>query len=118
MPDSLPTLKQRRRRYRDEIIEDVLNLARAMMRKEGVAALSFNAIARQLGMQPPSLYHYFDSKNAIYDELFRRGFQEFGRRMSEQLDQTVSLPEKLQSTMKTYLRFAQENPNIEQLIFQ
>jgi len=118
MPDSLPTLKQRRRRYRDEIIEDVLNLARAMMRKEGVAALSFNAIARQLGMQPPSLYHYFDSKNAIYDELFRRGFQEFGRRMSEQLDQTGSLPEKLQSAMETYLRFAQENPDLYQLMFQ
>ena len=57
MTELTPTAKQRRRRYRDETIEDILRIAREMMRQEGVAALSFNAIARQLGMQPPSLYN-------------------------------------------------------------
>jgi AcrR family transcriptional regulator len=43
------------------------------METEGVAALSLSAVARQLGMQPPSLYQYFPSKMAIYDALFQRG---------------------------------------------
>jgi AcrR family transcriptional regulator len=118
MAESVATMKQRRRRYRDEIIEDVLGIARAMMRKDGVAALSFNEIARRLGMQPPSLYHYFASKNAIYDELFRHGFEEFGLRMAERPGQDGTLREKLQSAMETYMRFAQENPDLYQLMFQ
>lgn len=118
MAESIPTVKQRRRRYREEIIEDILRIAREMMRKEGVAALSFNAIARELGMRPPSLYHYFDSKNAIYDELFRRGFVEFGRRMNERPHQDGPLRKNMQSAIETYMRFAQENPDLYQLMFQ
>lgn len=118
MTESVATMKQRRRRYRDEIVEDVLGIAREMMRSDGVAALSFNEIARRLGMQPPSLYHYFESKNAIYDELFRRGFEEFGRKMAERPGQDGSLREQLRSAMETYMRFAQENPDLYQLMFQ
>ncbi len=118
MAQSVATMKQRRRRYRDEIVEDGLGIARAMMRKDGVAALSFNEIARRLGMQPPSLYHYFASKNAIYDELFRRGFEEFGRRMAARPGQDGTLREKLHSAMETYMCFAQENPDLYQLMFQ
>lgn len=118
MAESVATLRQRRRRYRDEIIEDVLGIAREMMRRDGVAALSFNEIARRLGMQPPSLYHYFASKNAIYDELFRRGFEEFGRKMADRPGQDDTLREKLRSAMETYMRFAQENPDLYQLMFQ
>lgn len=118
MSEPVATMKQRRRRYRDEIIEDVLGIAREMMRKDGVAALSFNEIARRLGMQPPSLYHYFESKNAIYDELFRRGFEEFGRRMAERPGQDGTLRENMGSAMEVYMRFAQENQDLYQLMFQ
>jgi AcrR family transcriptional regulator len=118
MSSNLPTSKQRRRRYREEMTEDILAIAREKMQADGVAALSFNAIARQLGMRPPSLYTYFDSKNAIYDELFRRGFMEFGRWMDERPFQDGTLRENMQSAMETYMRFAQENPDLYQLMFQ
>jgi AcrR family transcriptional regulator len=118
MTNTLPTAKQRRRQYREEVIEDILTIARQMMQQDGVAALSFNAIARRLGMQPPSLYTYFASKHAIYDELFRRGFIEFGRQTDERPHQDGPLRDNLQSAMETYLRFAQENPDLYQLMFQ
>lgn len=116
--DSIQTATERRRRYRQAITEDILSIAREMMQKDGVAALSFNGIARRLGMKPPSLYTYFDSKNAIYDELFRRGFEEFGRWMRERPDRDGPLRQNLTSTMKMYMRFAQENPDLYQLMFQ
>ncbi len=118
MNDSVPTVEERRQQYREGMIEDILAIAREMMQKDGVAALSFNAIARQLGMKPPSLYTYFDSKNAIYDELFRRGFIEFGRQMDEGIKQDGPLRDELQSVMETYMRFAQENADLHQLMFQ
>lgn len=116
--DSVQTAAERRQQYRQAITEDILSIAREMMQKDGVAALSFNAIARRLGMKPPSLYTYFDSKNAIYDELFRRGFEEFGRWMKERPHRDGPLRENLASTMKMYMRFAQENPDLYQLMFQ
>lgn len=114
----IPTAAERRRQYRQAMVEDILTIARAMMQKDGVAALNFNAIARQLGLQPPSLYTYFESKNAIYDELFRRGFLEFGRWMDERPHQDGPVRENMTSAMYTYLRFAQQNPDLYQLMFQ
>lgn len=60
-------------RRRQETIEEILSVAIELMETEGVAALSLSAVARRLGMQPPSLYQYFPSKMAIYDALFQRG---------------------------------------------
>lgn len=107
-----------RERKRQETIERILAIAREEMRAEGVAALSLGSIARRLGMRTPSLYNYFDSKHAIYDELFRRGFLEFGRYMDNRPDQDAPLRDNLISAMSTYMRFAQENPELYQLMFQ
>src|SRR6476646_8151086 len=63
----------RRTRRRQETIAEILDVAIELMETEGVAALSLSAVARRLGMQPPSLYQYFPSKMAIYDALFQRG---------------------------------------------
>jgi AcrR family transcriptional regulator len=43
------------------------------MTEEGVNALSLSEVARRLGVQPPSLYKYFDSLMGVYDALFERG---------------------------------------------
>ena len=108
----------RREQVRQDTIEEILRIAREEMKKVGVAALSLGVIARRLGMKTPSLYTYFDSKNALYDELFRRGFLEFGHWIDERLHQDGSLRENLESAIETYMRFAQINPDLFQLMFQ
>lgn len=112
-----PASLNRRARLRAETVERILAIARTMMQADGVGALSFNAIARRLGMRPPSLYTYFDSKNAIYDELFRRGFEEFARRI-DTLSAEGTVAGKIHSAITNYMRFAQENPDLYQLMFQ
>lgn len=108
----------RREQVRQETIEKILSIAREEMQCDGVAALSLGVIARRLGMRTPSLYTYFDSKNDIYDELFRRGFLKFGKYFDERPDQDAPLRDNLRSVMSTYMRFAQENPDLFQLMFQ
>ena len=66
----------RRRRLRDQTIEEILEIAVEVMAREGVAGLSLSEVARRMGIQPPSLYKYFPSKLALYDELFKRGGRE------------------------------------------
>jgi AcrR family transcriptional regulator len=67
-----PRLDRRARRRR-ETIEEILDIAQQVMTREGVNGLTLSEIARRLGVQPPSLYKYFDSLSAVYDALFRRG---------------------------------------------
>lgn len=67
----------RRERVRAATRSEILDAAWAMARRDGLAALSLSALARHMGMQPPSLYTYFPSKNAIYDAMFAQAAREF-----------------------------------------
>ncbi len=69
----MPAGLDRRRRRREQTIDEILDVAIRVMGEEGVAGLSLSEVARRMGIQPPSLYKYFPSKLALYDELFRRG---------------------------------------------
>src|SRR5579859_5883318 len=68
-----PRPPDRRARRRQETIAEILRLAAEVITEEGVNGLSLAEVARRLGVQPPSLYKYFPSLMAVYDELFRRG---------------------------------------------
>jgi AcrR family transcriptional regulator len=66
----------RRHRRRQETIEQVLDVAVEVMAHQGVAGLTLGEVARRMGIRPPSLYVYFDGKNALYDALFERGWRQ------------------------------------------
>src|SRR5262245_5520790 len=70
---AIPVRGDRRARRRQETIEEILDIAVDVIDEEGVNALSLSEVARRLGVQPPSLYKYFDSLLAVYDALFERG---------------------------------------------
>ena len=69
----MSTFADRRILRRESTKEEIFTAALQLMGQEGVAGMSLSAVARSVGMQPPSLYEYFPSKNAIYDALFERG---------------------------------------------
>jgi len=108
----------RREQVRQETKEQILAIAREEMQRDGVAALSLGAIARRMGMRTPSLYNYFDSKHALYDELFRRGYEEFGRWMNERPFMDGPVRDNWISATTAYMAFAQQNPDLYQLMFQ
>lgn len=57
---------ERRAATRREIIDAAWDLAHEV----GLAGITLRDIARRVGMQAPSLYTHFDSKNAIYDAMY------------------------------------------------
>ena len=71
------SVRERRQRNHEEMRTGILEVARDIMREQGVAALNLNEIARRVGITPPALYTYFPSKMALYDELYRMGIRLF-----------------------------------------
>lgn len=109
---------ERQLRKRDDTIAEILRTARAIMREEGVAALSMQELARRMEMKAPSLYNYFASKRDIYDALFRLGFQHFDALMQEQFALASSWPDAMYRSFRAYMSFAIENPELYQLCFE
>ncbi len=68
----------RRRSARDAIV----GAAWELVRSEGLAALSLRELAKRAGISTPTVYAYFESKNAIYDAMFGRAATEFADWMS------------------------------------
>jgi AcrR family transcriptional regulator len=109
----------RRTRRRRQTIEEILDVAIELMAAEGVAALSLSAVARRLGMQPPSLYQYFPSKMAIYDALFQRGAEQFlaAQRDAVAAATTDDIVELNVIGTTAAARWAMQNPVYTQLLF-
>src|SRR5579872_3970788 len=73
-------IRDRRTERREATKLEILGAAWDLVRAEGLAALTLRDLATKVGMQPPSLYSYFDSKHAIYDAMFLQGNLELLRR--------------------------------------
>jgi AcrR family transcriptional regulator len=115
---SILSPQERRQRNREEMMNAILDAARLVMREEGVAALNLQEVARRVGVRAPSLYEYFPGKMAIYDALFRMGVRIYAER-SELLAQTnPSLWERARASLEHYMTFAQDYPELYQLVFE
>lgn len=117
-PASLDELGRRGRR-RQETIDEILDVSLELMAEEGVAALSLSAVARRVGMRPPSLYQYFPSKMAIYDGLFGRGAQELldARRAAAKRYDDADPVTRLKESTTEFGRWCVRNQIYCQLLF-
>jgi len=65
----LATRVARRERRRERSREEILDAARRVLLRSGVAATTLEAVAKEVGVSKPTLYYYFASKNALLFEL-------------------------------------------------
>ena len=107
----------RRARRRQETIEEILDIAEEVVGEEGVNGLTLAEVARRLGVQPPSLYKYFDSLMAVYDALFQRGQRAHLHDMRTAMDGATPGLEALQAGLAASGRWCLANRALAQLLF-
>jgi AcrR family transcriptional regulator len=56
---------------------EILTAAWALAREKGLPQLTLRDVGARIGMRAPSLYSYFDSKNAIYDAMFGQAWTNY-----------------------------------------
>lgn len=88
-------VQQRREAKVALIVEAAWDLAQ----RDGIQQVSMRDLAKAVGMQQPSLYAYFDSKNALYDSMFADGNQQLLATLS-----ALELPADPRAALKTVLR--------------
>jgi AcrR family transcriptional regulator len=67
-------IRDRRAERHEATRAEIIDAAWAIAREEGLGAIALREIARRIGMQAPSLYSYFRSKNDLYDAMFAQAW--------------------------------------------
>jgi AcrR family transcriptional regulator len=102
---------------REARVASIVATAWELARAEGIAGLSLHGLARELGIRQPSLYSYFDSKNALYDAMFADGNRALLRHLDE-----LTLPADPRAALKAFfaafVEFAVADPVRAALLFQ
>src|ERR1035437_3046683 len=106
--------REARRRSAHDAIMDA---AWSMVSEEGLSGLSLRDLARRAGITAPTVYAYFDSKNAIYDAMFGRAATEFAERMAEPID-SDNPREVLAESARRFSQFCTNCPTHYQLLLQ
>jgi AcrR family transcriptional regulator len=97
--------------------EAIVDAAWELVDEEGLAALSLRELARRAGITTPTVYAYFDSKNAIYDAMFGRAANEFADWVTEPLE-ADGLEEVLTLRAHRFVEFCTKDVARYQLLFQ
>jgi AcrR family transcriptional regulator len=95
----------------------IVDAAWALVRQDGLAALSLRDLARRAGITTPTVYTYFDSKNAIYDSMFGQAAEQFEIEMSSPYD-SDDPREVLVASLRRFVEFCTSDLPRYQLLFQ
>ena len=107
----------RRSLRRQQTIEEILEVSVELMAERGVGGLALSEVARRIGIQPPSLYKYFPSLHAIYDELFARGQRAHLAAMASAVEGVESGLDAVAAAQAAGLRWVLANPALSELMF-
>lgn len=111
--DELSPAERRRLKVRDAII----GAAEDIFAEDGEAGLSMRRIAERIDYSPAALYKYFDSKEALFQEIREGFFERLLNRMQAVACDAKSGPMLCTSCMRAYVETGLEQPAHYKLAF-
>ena len=117
-PELPPRALSPRERRRQETAAEIVDVAWQLCRDEGLASLSLRKLADRVGMKAPSLYSYFDGKDAIYDAMFRQGQEQLADHMAPVSQQRPVTRDLIKEATRRWFEFCTSDPVRYQLLFQ
>jgi AcrR family transcriptional regulator len=116
---SVADRRDRRAERAEATRREILDAAWALVRREGLTALTMRELGAMVGLRAQSLYGYFASKNAIYDAMFGEANRELVARWRTA---SAAGPQEPVAVLRrrnaAFLQFCAEDPVRHQLLFQ
>ncbi len=109
-------IKQRRERERQEIRQSILSAAQAIAAAEGWQAVTTRKVAERIEYSQPTIYEYFESKQAILLALLHHGYEHLGQAMQQAAERTADPEERLLAISEAYWNFAFTSPELYQVM--
>ena len=109
--------KERRARNKENLREQILDVARGLFVEEGYSHVSIRKIADKIEYAPGTIYLHFKDKADIFRTICSETFGKLHRRMSAIVEDSGSPLEKLRRSGRAYIQFALDNPSHYQLVF-
>ena len=111
--------RPRREKILDITREEIKDTARNLMVDKGTAGLSVRAIARQMGITAPALYHYYSSLNDLITALIQDAFTQLAEILETAavISTLTTSGERLISVSHAYRNWALAHPMDFQLVY-
>src|SRR6266436_1404259 len=94
----------------------LLAAAGRLLEEEGAEAVSFRAIARDVGVSQTAPYNHFDSKEHLLATVAEEGFRAFTA-LQRGAARTRSPKRRLYALGRAYVAFASAHPQLYRLMF-
>ncbi len=109
-------MPDRRAQRHEDTRQEILAAAWSLARTQGLTGWSLREVAAEVGMRAPSLYVYFDGKDAIYDAMFAQGYRQLLARVEVE-DPSGDARDILTRVATLFLDFFVADPARHQLLF-
>jgi len=97
--------------------DEILDVARKILIRDGFSKLSMRRIAKQTGVTATSIYLHYRNKDELLLALVNQSIDKLIKKLESSVDEGVDAIEKLQLAGKQYLDFAIEHPQEYEIIF-
>jgi AcrR family transcriptional regulator len=109
--------RERREREKAHRREHILKTARKLFWSKGFEGTTMPEIAGAAELAPGTLYLYFRSKEALYVELLKEGYDILLARLREAVHEDAPARRQAEELMDAFIRFAGEFPDYFDIIF-
>ncbi|MEZ4417737.1 MAG: TetR/AcrR family transcriptional regulator [Gemmatimonadota bacterium] len=107
---------ERRQREAAETRQRILDAARDLFVRDGYEATSMRAIADRIEYTPTAIYHHFQNKEALLNELCQQDFRALAAAF-QRIGRVEDPVERLERIGAAYVDFALDHPMHYQLMF-
>ena len=113
-------MKQRRERERQEMRQEmrqsILSAAREIAAEEGWQAVTTRKVAERIEYSQPTIYEYFENKEAMLLALLRSGYEQLVTVVQEAFASTDDPEARLLAMTEAYWDFAFRSPELYQVM--
>lgn len=108
--------KERRERERREMKAGILAVARDIAQEEGWGGVTIRKVAEGIEYSPPTIYEYFQNKDALLKELALEGFRTMYGMMEAAYNAVPTPEDRLRAVALAHWDFAWTHPDLYQVM--
>ena len=103
--------------HHGDLSRALVDAARRILEKDGPAALSLRAVAREAGVSPAAPYHHFKDKSELLEAIAHEGWVALDAALMQARARASNARERMTSIGVTYVQFARDNPALYRVMY-